>query len=119
MVATRRRRIARSAFVMFAIVLILAVLGLTFWPSKTTVPRARLEAVTVGMTQTQVWETVGVPPGTYPEDLAYFDRVGIRCGDDRWTSAEGTLHVFYDSDGRVSAAIVYETHVIREDGSWW
>ncbi|AMV29336.1 hypothetical protein VT84_33385 [Gemmata sp. SH-PL17] len=117
MTTARRKWISRSAVATFAVVLVAT--GLRFQPIEPSVQRSRLDAVTVGMTRAQVWETVGVPPGTYPEDLAYFDRVGIRCGDDRWTSAEGTLHVFYDSDGRVSAAIVYETHVIREDGSWW
>ena len=115
MASARRKWIARSAVATLAVVLI--AIGLRFRPLEPSVQRSRLEAVRVGMTQSQVWETVGVPPGVYPADLAYFDRVGIRCGHDRWTGAAGSLHVFYDADGRVSATNLYETHAIREDRS--
>lgn len=87
---------------------VLVALGYFFWPSPPASPWDRASAVQVGDTRSQLYATLGGPPGDYRRN----ERAGLpswesneelaRTRPEMWMSDGGMLYIWLDSDDRVT-----------------
>src|SRR5262245_4100858 len=98
----RRRRLLLAGLGLLAV---LVAIVYVFWPAPPTSPWDRVSAVQVGDSRSQLYATLGGPPGDYRRD----ERVGIPweidvdpAGAEMWSSDGGMLYIWLDGNDRVT-----------------
>jgi hypothetical protein len=99
------RRHRRRFLVILGLLAVLAALGYFLWPSSPGSPWENAAAVQVGDTRTQLYATLGGPPGDYRRSSS----AGVRLEDheqqigaEMWSSDGGMVYVWLDKDDRVT-----------------
>ena len=75
-----------------------------FWPSPAPSPWDRMSSVQVGDTRSQLYATLGGPPGDYRRDVhagVSLESHEQQIGAEMWSSDGGMVYIWLDGDDRV------------------
>lgn len=99
------RRHRRRLLIGLALLVAVVIVCYLFWPSSSGSPWEQVDAVRVGDTRTQLYATLGGPPGDYRRSssagvpLAEHEQ---QVGAEMWSSDGGMVYVWLDKDDRVT-----------------
>jgi hypothetical protein len=103
-----RRLLLRARVVLAAALLVLGALEYHAYYQKLArgrlIDKEHCDRIKVGMSQAEVEDILGGPPGDFTTKLMFFIRTGefdegLRC--ERWTGNEGCVEVQFGEDGKV------------------
>jgi hypothetical protein len=86
------------------------------WLTKSPINRDTFERIEEGMTQKDIEELIGLPPGQYERDAIFLNVPGAMHGEtcESWSSNDGEIIVWVSSEGKVTDKTFNNEPVGRE-----